>query len=63
VALFEGRIVAEASGGITIATSARWRRLGVGLTDSVPILDIAFDVEPLSGQASLPKKHVTVAGE
>jgi nicotinate-nucleotide pyrophosphorylase (carboxylating) len=62
-------MVTEASGGITLANLGEVAAAGVDivslgwLTHSAPILDIGLDVEPLSGQTSLPKKHVAVARE
>jgi nicotinate-nucleotide pyrophosphorylase (carboxylating) len=69
VVLVGGKMVTEASGGITLANLGEIAAAGVDivslgwLTHSAPILDIGLDVEPLSHQASLPKKHVAVARE
>jgi nicotinate-nucleotide pyrophosphorylase (carboxylating) len=69
VALIGGKMVTEASGGITLANLGEVAAAGVDivslgwLTHSAPILDIALDVEPLSADAPLPKEHVAVMGE
>jgi nicotinate-nucleotide pyrophosphorylase (carboxylating) len=69
VALVGGKMVTEASGGITLANLGEIAAAGVDivslgwLTHSAPILDIALDVEPLSGRPFLPKEPVAVAGE
>ena len=58
VALVDGRMVTEASGGITLANLGEVAAAGVDivslgwLTHSAPILDIGLDVEPLSARAS-----------
>lgn len=58
VALVGGKMVTEASGGVTLANLGEIAAAGVDivslgwLTHSAPILDIGLDVEPLSRQAS-----------
>ena len=61
VGLVDGRMVTEASGGITLANLGDVAAAGVDivslgwLTHSAPILDIGLDLEPLAGRA-MPEK-------
>ena len=58
VALVGGKMVTEASGGVTLASLGEIAAAGVDivslgwLTHSAPILDIGLDVEPLTARAS-----------
>ena len=67
VSLVDGRMVTEASGGITLANLAEVAAAGVDivslgwLTHSAPILDIGLDLEPLAGRV-VPEKLVATAG-
>jgi nicotinate-nucleotide pyrophosphorylase (carboxylating) len=66
VALVGGKMVTEASGGITLANLGEVAAAGVDivslgwLTHSAPILDIALDVEPLSGRVSAGERLMAV---
>ena len=67
VGLVDGRMVTEASGGITLANLGEVAAAGVDivslgwLTHSAPILDIGLDLEPLAGRA-VSEKLVATAG-
>jgi nicotinate-nucleotide pyrophosphorylase (carboxylating) len=67
VGIVDGRMVIEASGGITLANLGEVARAGVDiislgwLTHSAPILDIGLDVEPLSARAGAAGARVAAA--
>jgi len=69
VRLVDGRMVTEASGGITLANLGEVARAGVDivslgwLTHSAPILDIGLDVEPLPGKVPAAAERIPAPAE